>query len=387
MLYTARTLFISLRNNCLQKCATIESKSQYPCQKTLRFLSNDSSRHGAEIRKRKHKLDAFQDLKTCSREQTSDDENADSSSSLSYASEEFGEESKLKAELLFQLYLKMEEVVSKTTSVELLELADFLNYFEYSGCPDDKYSVSELDTTCFRDVKEFKESQQNLLHTSLLSFFSEPSVNKSSEKMLSVMCNTSEEHFSRSCHIKLSCAYQFGTPLVFDMRFSLCNKITRDMMLEQLLHIVKINSYAAHPFKLYFCNVGDKNELHFQTLLTEDSNFLTTAARSYLDLNDDSFDRENLVYLSPDADEQLQSFERNKTYIIGCLSDTENERYATKTVATNEGIPCKRLPLNVLDNSDDGNALPVNKVFDIMLKLRDGNVENTNKRLLSPLLE
>lgn len=78
--------------------------------------------------------------------------------------------------------------------------------------------------------------------------------------------------------------------------------------------------------------------------------FLEITPKSYLELFDEKFANQKMVYLSPHAEEVLEEIEPDTVYIIGGIVDRVGEKkipkHATKLVADQENIICRQLPLD-----------------------------------------
>jgi len=82
----------------------------------------------------------------------------------------------------------------------------------------------------------------------------------------------------------------------------------------------------------------------------------------------EAYNARELVYLSPDAEETLETVESSKVYVIGGLSDGTVEKDVTLSFARQHDIPCKRLPIEEhMEKTGEGTAskvLTVNGAFE-----------------------
>jgi Trm5-related predicted tRNA methylase len=69
-------------------------------------------------------------------------------------------------------------------------------------------------------------------------------------------------------------------------------------------------------------------------------------SKNYTDL----FPREELIYLSPDAEKELEAIESDKVYIIGGIVDRVHEprisKFASFETANSDGVEARKLPLD-----------------------------------------
>ena len=76
---------------------------------------------------------------------------------------------------------------------------------------------------------------------------------------------------------------------------------------------------------------------------------------------------ENVIYLSPDGEEEVQAFEDNKTYIIGGLVDNTVNLNQTKEKAKEHKLKAQRLPLDEFRKINHFRpCLNINTVFEII---------------------
>ncbi|XP_076278968.1 tRNA methyltransferase roswell [Lasioglossum baleicum] len=142
---------------------------------------------------------------------------------------------------------------------------------------------------------------------------------------------------------------------------------------KQLLMSFALNRYHPEPFNLYFCNANKSSLVMRQfhkgvPTVYEDSYPLYITEKSYLDV----FDRDKIVYLTPDAPTVLETFDPNMVYIIGAMVDKVNPQRVSFAKARKEKIKMVRLPLAEYLPWGSGSAknLPLNQVLGILLELR-----------------
>lgn len=175
-------------------------------------------------------------------------------------------------------------------------------------------------------------------------------------------------YYSRLAHSML-----FGQPIVFDMNFEHVMR-PQDVvrLFDQFLLSHGSNKIHRDPFHFVLCNhhkdsyfqkIFDKNCLN----RSQDEYLFTLTNQSYLDL----YPHSDLVYLTPDAPQELTTFDHNAIYILGGLVDKVNAKPLTLAKAKREKIKMAKLPLDRYLKWSIGNkSLTLNQVVDIMLELK-----------------
>lgn len=172
----------------------------------------------------------------------------------------------------------------------------------------------------------------------------------------------------------LSHAMRYGSPLIFDMSFE--NKMSdREIknFVTQLQYSHAMNKINSDPFHFSFYNVqGDGrffNQMHF--FGKDLSNIPWTISN---DDFQDIYDKENLVYLSPNGVKTMKEFDHNAIYIIGGLVDRSEEVPLTFAKAKREKLKSIRLPLEkYLDWTKGSKSLTIDQVVGILLYIKQNN--------------
>jgi len=139
----------------------------------------------------------------------------------------------------------------------------------------------------------------------------------------------------------------FGQQLIFDGSFvGEMNTKEQKNAAKQLAYAFKINRSNPIPFYIHLCNFDLDH--HHNIPLTKaiqnigGSNFVADIHLSnYLEI----FDKNKLVYLSPHAEEELDTYDHEAVYIIGHLVDLGPTKTQSFDKAKKEGIKVKRFPL------------------------------------------
>lgn len=158
-----------------------------------------------------------------------------------------------------------------------------------------------------------------------------------------------DKTLAERCNSNLLNKRVYSQPLIMDMRFDSprINKVFDAA--SQIVQCHLINRQQPHPFRLVLANFKADGELG--KCLSNSSSGLhrfdetqERTERSYLDL-EPVVNPEHLVYLSPDAHTEMESFSMQKVYIIGGLVDKKDTKNISRTIALNERIGSESLPL------------------------------------------
>lgn len=153
----------------------------------------------------------------------------------------------------------------------------------------------------------------------------------------------------------------------------------------QAQRIVLFNREADQPFNVWFTSLCDENiKGSFDRVnLFSPKNFVNRSERHFTEL----FPKEKLVYLSPDAEEAIDEFDRQAVYVLGALVDRYEDNPLTFNSAKHHGIRAVRLPLKehiiLTDLAIDLSFLSVFKMLNYM-QLSYARWDNAFRMYLSP---
>ncbi|UJR07553.1 hypothetical protein I4U23_011841 [Adineta vaga] len=103
----------------------------------------------------------------------------------------------------------------------------------------------------------------------------------------------------------------------------------------------------------------------------EHSTYFHATRDQYIDL----FDKDRLVYLTPDSPNEMTHFDHNAVYIVGGIYDDENKEPLTYQKAVRQNIRHEKLPLDkyLTFHSSSSKALAFHEVYNILLTLKHTN--------------
>lgn len=159
-------------------------------------------------------------------------------------------------------------------------------------------------------------------------------------------------------------------PLVFDCGFNdIMSKYEIRDAARQLKYAFSENRLASRPFVMHLCNMKKDSQLwHELGHVIPNLNKLPIKVHSQ-DITE-VFPTEKIVYLSPDAEDVLQEFSCNDTYIVGGLVDKAIRTPVTLAKAKRLNIRTARLPLDKYIKFHSHKTLTLDQMTKIMLELK-----------------
>ncbi|XP_033116420.1 tRNA methyltransferase 10 homolog C-like [Anneissia japonica] len=177
---------------------------------------------------------------------------------------------------------------------------------------------------------------------------------------------------------KLSQGMKFGQNLVFD--FSYDQYMRRQdavSMCLQIHHVIHANKLARESFHLHFVNHYEGSLSHKEMVrITQEDIYNKMMATVTADSLLDRFPKEDIIYLSPDSPNIMQSFDPAKTYVIGALVDGRKiEKGVSLGMAKRLGVAHVRLPIDLYLQWGSGSAknLTLDQVFRIVTEFKETN--------------
>ncbi|XP_078606008.1 tRNA methyltransferase 10 homolog B-like [Branchiostoma floridae x Branchiostoma japonicum] len=132
------------------------------------------------------------------------------------------------------------------------------------------------------------------------------------------------------------------------------------------------NKLSACPFHVYLTSLVQDGTLHRECVRRNDGfqNFIGVerTSKHFLEV----FEKEDVVYLSPDSPNDLLQLHDKKVYVIGGLVDETVQKNVTITQAKEKSLHTAKLPIDLFMQRQPGSKgnkiLTVNQVFEILLK-------------------
>lgn len=160
-------------------------------------------------------------------------------------------------------------------------------------------------------------------------------------------------------------------PLIFDCGFG--DQMTKSEIrntAKQIAYSFSINRLHRTPFVLNFCNL-DKNSDLWHEIQNIMANFTKLPLKIHTTDVSEVFPKEQLVYLSPDAEDVLDEFNADHLYVIGGIVDRGLRQPLTFAKSKKLNIRAARLPLEKYIKFQSHKTLTLDQMTKILLELRN----------------
>ncbi|XP_060833544.1 tRNA methyltransferase 10 homolog A [Rhopalosiphum padi] len=136
----------------------------------------------------------------------------------------------------------------------------------------------------------------------------------------------------------------------------------------QILRCYGLNRRMDNPMQLHICSYEGK----IKEIMAKHNGSEFWDLKYLEDSFDKVFQKEEIVYLTSDSMNVLESIDENKVYIIGGLVDHNSCKGASLKIANDLGIAHARLPIDEHINMQTRKILTINHVFEIISKVVSG---------------
>ncbi|XP_007429342.1 tRNA methyltransferase 10 homolog C [Python bivittatus] len=167
-------------------------------------------------------------------------------------------------------------------------------------------------------------------------------------------------------------AMRFGQPLVFDMDYNDMSEREMQNTVKQMMECEGANRRAIEPFHLYYCNLKEDGPYHKEFIRRYgdawDNLLVTVTEKSYAEI----FPRDQIVYLTSDSPNVMETFDHNKIYIIGSLVDKTIRKGVSLARAKRLKLATAQLPLERYFNWKTGaKVLTLDQMMMILVTLKN----------------
>ena len=158
------------------------------------------------------------------------------------------------------------------------------------------------------------------------------------------------------------------------------NDRERSQLSDHIQRIYGSNKKSTRPFHVILCNFSHHNPI-YDTCIKKHHGFLNYIIDFYEKGVLDVYSNEEIIYLTPDSENVLESLENDRVYILGGLVDLSVKKNQTMEFASAHKIRTACLPIlkyMKMDKRTDNKhsfkrILSINQVFDILLKFYETN--------------
>ncbi|KAK9267437.1 hypothetical protein L1049_009863 [Liquidambar formosana] len=166
---------------------------------------------------------------------------------------------------------------------------------------------------------------------------------------------------------RLTRAKEHGQNIVIDLEFShLMSPNEIHSLVQQIMYCYAVNGRSTSPGHLWLTGCNGEIESQLQRLPGFDKWIIEKENRSYIEAL--QAHKDNLVYLTADAETMLDELDPNKLYIVGGLVDRNRWKGITMKKANDQGIQTAKLPIGNYLKMSSSQVLTVNQVIEILLK-------------------
>ncbi|WOL12100.1 tRNA (guanine(9)-N1)-methyltransferase isoform X1 [Canna indica] len=169
---------------------------------------------------------------------------------------------------------------------------------------------------------------------------------------------------------RLRRAAEIGPKVVLDLEFSdlmTANEI--HSLVQQVMYCYAVNGRCASPTHLWLTGCQGEMDTNLKKIPGYDKWIIEKESRSYIKTFQEN--KDNLVYLTADAETILEKIDPKKIYIIGGLVDRNRWKGITMKKADEQGIHSAKLPIGNYLKMSSSQVLTVNQVFEILLKFTE----------------
>jgi tRNA (guanine9-N1)-methyltransferase len=152
------------------------------------------------------------------------------------------------------------------------------------------------------------------------------------------------------------------------------NDSTLSSLTQQMMFCYGLNRRYPKPSFLHLANLSERTHANLSKVKFENWLGVTTAARDYVEETDRftigpaSDGKKQLVYLTSDAEETLDTLDPSHAYIIGGIVDRNRLKGVTYYKALGQGVRTAKLPIKEHFSLSATHVLTVNHVYEILLK-------------------
>jgi tRNA (guanine9-N1)-methyltransferase len=137
----------------------------------------------------------------------------------------------------------------------------------------------------------------------------------------------------------------------------------------QLRYSYGHNKKMEHPWEIHWTGYGGKLQKEIEKNNGWKNWKVNIQSKPYIEM----FEPQNLVYLTADSNNVIETLEKNKIYIIGGIVDHNKLKHITLNKAQQQGIATAQLPISKYLHLNSRKVLTVNQIVEILLNYSESN--------------
>lgn len=223
------------------------------------------------------------------------------------------------------------------------------------------------DTVSKRQLKRLKKKEKYLanLPAKRAREKEKLKLRRSDAREKNIKLGPSRKELKRSTMSNSKCKIKVVLDFSFD---DLMNPKDVSKCVNQAMRCYSKNRRSENPMQFYIVNFKGKSKEEMGKHNGYDNWDVNIHSEEYLEL----FNKDDLVYLTSDSDNVIETLEDDKVYIIGALVDHNSQKGLCYKIAKEQGIGHGHLPIGEHLDLKTRKVLAVNHVFEIMLNVCNG---------------
>ncbi|KAJ1927685.1 tRNA (guanine(9)-N(1))-methyltransferase, partial [Linderina macrospora] len=157
--------------------------------------------------------------------------------------------------------------------------------------------------------------------------------------------------------------------IVLDMDFDeKMNDKEVKSMCSQVMRCYSVNKQAEKRVSLHISKLHGRGKERFDTAMKDHAKW----SADHITFDDceyiDKFNKEELVYLSADSDNMIETLDPTKVYVVGGIVDKNRYPKLTLEKAEKQGIAHGQLPIGKYIQMSTRKVMTVNQIFEMLVK-------------------
>lgn len=158
--------------------------------------------------------------------------------------------------------------------------------------------------------------------------------------------------------------------IIFDCCFDgMMTRVEQKNTAKQLKYAFSENRTSRRPFVMHLCNIKYQSQF-YRDLLNEIPNIEKTPLRLHEQDITEIIDTKRLVYLTPDSENVLHTFDSKDCYVVGGVVDKGQQKPLTLAKAKSLEIRTARFPIDKYVRFRSHKSLTLDQVMKILVTIK-----------------